>query len=1073
MRTGAFDILDRNPGTAFLSEVNVATHAGIFVSTAYFTAQSLGAPKTFIFMVDVPGITHHGSAQAITTNEATVPALVTSIVSKLTGVSYKEETVTLNALSTAGYVFYSDRAGSLSSIALLHESGGYASDFLSNADGTVVVDKHMKSIRVNGAGLYSTDNPVNGVSTSAFIKYWNGRADGINEDDAAFDFRASPENMAEYAPVQVLADGSVVLANDGGLGTEATFFDAYDIMAATPKASGDLLTAANSFGQSISRVMITEVSPDQIRLGIVDTVRSEYDATGNPVNQKYIDFQLGESGINSSGGANPVPFAPRTAYVIAQSLTDYAYEADYASGIRAPASMEGAAVAAVTVPTVGYVAIEDYIEANNVNLYGGMAYRITYTEDGIITNYDLTLPTIGAGSFDLIKSQVELATGGKVTFNDSDDANAATHPAFETVGKGTKYSIDVTGAFIDAYIANNDAAHIHRANAQGVNLTLAMTGLEITFRMNNGMREFSFTATTNDVEQFMLTLNTSMGYNALSKTFDGTNITFTLTSYLVGAGSTLQITNANAALSSVLGFTGANTVINAGAGRPNPDVYVESDGTILIGGDIIRNTITGRPVSDRNTATVHVGYRALRLDLTPSANQPGLLRISSLDELQAVYGPVSSRNPLALGVYFAMLNSAEGAEINAIGVSDISEAEPDGTTFAYKQATEFLRAYEVYTIVPLTASEDVISMFDAHVKNMSDPTERAERALIASPNNPTRRNDLVVLSTGDTGAESTGNLDQVDLNDSPEAVLSGLGVDTAGEIPFALDDDRQLYLALTIGDDLYRYSVKSVDGGRVTVRRTYTTAQNADGYYSTEELPLNFVNAEFSLALRGTVLTLPGSDLLDKTAFSKTIRDKAQQYLNRRQVRLFPDTIQSSAIGGVNQALPSFYFASALAGAVSNIEPQQPLTRVPLVGFNDVIGPDLERSHLDTITAGNAVIEVEVAGQVPALRMQATTDVSTIENREWSITRAVDAFAKTLRTQLKSRIGRFNITQAYMDEFTMLVDSTCNVAVSTGQFRGAVLTKLEQDPAQPDTIIVGVQLEVLFPANYITVTLVV
>lgn len=364
-------------------------------------------------------------------------------------------------------------------------------------------------------------------------------------------------------------------------------------------------------------------------------------------------------------------------------------------------------------------------------------------------------------------------------------------------------------------------------------------------------------------------------------------------------------------------------------------------------------------------------------------------------------------------------------------------------------------------------------MFDAHVKSMSEPNQRAERTVISSPLNPIRRNDEVVLSTGESGAESSGNVDQVLLDDSPEATLGGLGIDTSGVIPFELTDKRQLYLHITVGDDSFRYSVSSVDGGRVTVRYAYTTAENGDGYYSTDQLPSEFAGAEFSLALRGTVLTIPGSTLLDKTAYSSTIRDKAQQYLNRRQIRLYPDTVQSSAIGGVNQRLSSYYYAAALAGSVSNIEPQEPLTRVPMVGFNDVIGPDLERAHLNSISAGNAVIEVEIEGQAPALRMQGTTDPSTIENREWSITRAVDAFSKTIRRQLKSRIGRFNITQSYMDELTLLVDSVCTTAVSNGQFRSASVLKLEQDPTQPDSILVEIQLEVLYPANYINITLVV
>jgi len=447
--------------------------------------------------------------------------------------------------------------------------------------------------------------------------------------------------------------------------------------------------------------------------------------------------------------------------------------------------------------------------------------------------------------------------------------------------------------------------------------------------------------------------------------------------------------------------------------------------------------------------------------------------VSSIDTLQEVFGPISNRNPFALALYFALLNSGDGVEINAIGVDDVSEAEPDGTVVAYASAAEFLRAYEVYSIVPLTHDENVIALFDSHVKDMSEPELRAERTVISAPSNPDRRNDVVVLSTGEDGAQSTGIVNQVDLNDSPEAVLNGLGIDTSQEIPFQFSDLTQLYLHITVGDASFKYSAQNISGGRVSFRTVYTSAQNGDGFYSTDALPNEFVGAEFSLALRGAPLTIAGTGLLDKTAYAETIRNGAQQYLNRRQIRLYPDLVQSDAIGGINQRLPSYYFAAALAGIVGTIDSQEPLTRVPMVGFNDVVGPALDRNHLNVISAGNAVIEPESEGANPSLRMQGTTDPSTIESREWSVTRAVDAFSKTLRNQLKSKIGRFNITQAYIDDLSMLVDSMCTAAVSQGQFRGADVVKLEQDVAQPDSILVEIQLEVLYPANYINVTLVV
>ena len=56
-----------------------------------------------------------------------------------------------------------------------------------------------------------------------------------------------------------------------------------------------------------------------------------------------------------------------------------------------------------------------------------------------------------------------------------------------------------------------------------------------------------------------------------------------------------------------------------------------------------------------------------------------------------------------------MINAGlDGTEVSAIGVSDVSDAEPEGTLAAYQQALELISAHEVYAIAPLTSSEVVI-----------------------------------------------------------------------------------------------------------------------------------------------------------------------------------------------------------------------------------------------------------------------------------------------------------------------------------------------------------------------------
>ena len=957
-----------------------------------------------------------------------------------------------------GLLISSNRFGAGGSITLRKASGNFTSTFVKDLTGL------DSTIRVEGAGLVAVENTVQGITTSSWLEFSQG---AVFNDDLVN--RVSSAAIAELETIQgirvVQIDSLEVITLHEA--ADIVFKDDLLIKAATPTSNGDLIYASGPFGQSISAVMVTAVEASKIKLGVVDTLRSEYDAAGNPTAQRYIDFSLGEL------TSNPTPFAPKNGFVIAQNLTTWTSYNDIEIGTIGPAQVVTEDLAGVftaaTAATVSYDGVTDAAITASV----GLTIVITLVDDGVttVTNF------LVEASHDASNLQLALntaLTGVTATLNNG-------NLTFESVLKKKEVFVRVaSGATGDvALLASSTAGSLVNGGYEDTGsdelMSADLIGKTLTFTFNNSRRTYAVIATGQSVSDFINDVNTFVGTPVLSRLSTYNNVAgayLQLRSPLIGIAShvAVDITTADDIGEALF----ANATSSAGAGRPNADVSVTDAGTVRLSPEILRNPTSGIPLNNATvTGNIHIGYRALRLDLTASANQPGLIKISNTDDLNTIYGPISSRNPLALALYYALINAGAGTEVTALGVDDVSEAEPEGTTISYNEALEYLRTFEVYTLCPLSSSEDVIQLFNTHVTDMSTPEQRAERVFIASPRNPTRRNDEVILSSGAVGAESTGNAGQIDLGTSPEALLAAQGIDTSADIPFELINNKQLYIHITIGDDSYKYSVQSVDGGRVTVRYTYTTAQNADNFYSTEELPNDFSNATFSLALRGTVLTLPGSTRLDKSAYAETVRDKAQQYANRRQFRLHPDTVQSSAIGGVNQSLPSYYYGAAIAGAVAFIEAQEPFTRVPFVGFNDVTGPALERSHLDTLSAGNAHIEINTTGELPSLRIQSTTDPSKIESREFSVTKAVDSFAKSCRAQLKQRIGKFNITQSYIDDLTILVDSLCTTATNNGLFRGASVTKLEQDKTQPDTILVEVQLEVLYPANYIKLTLVV
>ena len=173
--------------------------------------------------------------------------------------------------------------------------------------------------------------------------------------------------------------------------------------------------------------------------------------------------------------------------------------------------------------------------------------------------------------------------------------------------------------------------------------------------------------------------------------------------------------------------------------------------------------------------------------------------------------------------------------------------------------------------------------------------------------------------------------------------------------------------------------------------------------------------------------------------------------------------------------MPGYFLAAAVAGQKSENRPSQPNTNLPLN-----INTELKFSNtyfrpefLDIIASGGTYILVQDTPEsFPFSRHQLTTDVTSIETREFSITTAIDFFAKFLRTQLKPFIGRFNITDNYLAQIKGVAQAAARKTVFTFRdLREIKIRKIEQDTDQPDTIILDLDITPLFPANFIRVRL--
>jgi hypothetical protein len=497
--------------------------------------------------------------------------------------------------------------------------------------------------------------------------------------------------------------------------------------------------------------------------------------------------------------------------------------------------------------------------------------------------------------------------------------------------------------------------------------------------------------------------------------------------------------------------------------RPTPDLVLDLSNNVTIKHSILRDFV-GVPVDVR--APIYLSYRAIRKDTTALAKDPGLLRFDDTTAVESAIGPVTAENPLALGLFFALVN-APGVQVTGLGIDEVTDDAPFGTVEAYTRAAEYLEGFEVYAIAPLTHDESVAQVFNTHVQFMSEPTQRGERIVMWNPTTPTNALDTLVAS-GTSGDALSGNIFDTKVTNL-SALLQNAGVNPIGVIPVSAG------VFLDIASDGKRYSISNVSGSQITVRVTaggFSNGSNDDNYYAENTLPLPLIGELFSIRVRGAALvTVNGTP--DKNAIAETVNALGQSFKSRRFWMTGPDRC-AATISGVEQVLDGFYMNAASVGAIGQQPPQQSFTNFPISGFTRVLGSNdtFSEKQLDVMAGGGAYIFVQDAASAPIYaRMALTTDLTSIETRTDSVTKVVDFTAKFMRASLKNFIGRFNISQGFLDSLGTTIQGLFGFLVETGVLIGGTLDNIIQDEDQRDTVLVDTTLDVPIPCNYIKLTL--
>lgn len=498
------------------------------------------------------------------------------------------------------------------------------------------------------------------------------------------------------------------------------------------------------------------------------------------------------------------------------------------------------------------------------------------------------------------------------------------------------------------------------------------------------------------------------------------------------------------------------------ASRPLPDMYVDLSGAVNIKPYILRNT-DGVPITA--SGQLVISYKALRLDVSSSATTPALLTFDSVESLEEAIPPLTPENPLGLMTYFTLIN-APGISVSAIGVDGVNSSNPDGTPEAYARALGFLEAQEVYALAPASQDPTVHQSFSTHVTAISQPDSKGERIAFICPRMPSE--DLPTLVTSGQG-DSTVTTNVFDTHvASLAADLLAAGVDPIGTIPVSAG------VYLDVASNANKYSVASLSGTAITVRVAFAAGENDDNFYATTNLPATLIAENFTIYVRGVPL-VTSTDEPDYARIAEAYQKLGQVYLNRRLVMVAPETV-GATIDGTEQELPGYYLCAALAGMVGQLAPQQGFTNYPIAGFTRVKGSNdvFTRRQMNVGAAGGTYWVVqETAGAPLSTRHQLTTDMTSIETRELSITKIVDFVAKFMRAGLRNFIGRFNITQPFLDMLSTVIQGQISYLTSSGVLVGADLNNIVQDSTAPDTVLIDVTLDVPYPCNYIRLTLIV
>lgn len=419
-----------------------------------------------------------------------------------------------------------------------------------------------------------------------------------------------------------------------------------------------------------------------------------------------------------------------------------------------------------------------------------------------------------------------------------------------------------------------------------------------------------------------------------------------------------------------LGQTESGTLSKVNFGVYQDAVYpagtdtftISSSGSMVIQGNLTTpiNELSGI-TGTLQSGTFYVEYRERTLKYVGKLGS-----VSSAADVESVLGGVTSENPLALAVYFAVMASN--------GVTVYFTATRDETSQSYLDGMDFLEKYSaVYSVVPTTEDKDVIlAAAGSAIAASEDEESKIRRVLWFGNTIP----DQVQIWQG------TGTPSAVE-EENPQVITMDENV--FYEHPFRKGD------YLINNADGKSYEIASTDG------MSKATLVEGVSIAGTSQLTFRLV--------RGNPLN---EDLIDVII--------GQRYVSSYRVQcVWADNILFNG-----EVVPNFAGAAAAAGMRSYEAPHRPLSNLGYAFFSIEEPHGFTRSQLKQIGSNGIWIIANNEDGTPINMKQITTAMQNNVNvDEESIVANADEIALDLVHAGETRVGNSNISPALIAALDM------------------------------------------------------